>query len=538
MINTSVCIRMMYKARRVAVTLLAAALLLMTGCADSPSMLVIHTPPPRARETSAPPLSAGLRTGVVANPNARWHPFECRERDMIPYLKLMYESLVKLGDRFEPLPLLADRWERRGKTWTLVLRSDVRFHDGAPLTAKDVVDSFTAIRDLGGDSPYRQTIAPIDRMEVVDERTLTVTAKNSSILTLYALTFPVVSSASAQSELPQGTGPYWYVSYTQGAELRLEVNPIWWQLPSALKSITVRNYAGIQDALSDFELHLVDAIATRSAEAPRYRGRSDRVLLDYRTQQFECIVPNMRAGAKFRELDTRRAVIYAISRADLINNVYLGTVSEAETPIQPGSWLYEEQTSKYVSSPERALKLLNDAGWTDSDQNGVLDRAREGMLEELTVTLLTYDEPGNTSRSDAAQLIAQQLSRVGMKTRVSVKKRADVETALTSGAFDLALVAFNVDMTPNLGYFYGNKGGGNFSGYRSDEMESRLERVSAARDESELRLAASQVQVLATDELPLIGLFFRNGTLISRYPLLLPGSREDDVFRGIELWEP
>ena len=99
-------------------------------------------------------LPSDIVIGYVARENTAIGPYECTERDLISLNGLMFESVVELDAEQKPVPLLADRWvgekDSNGNIkWTFQLRDGIKFHNGAPLTAQDVVDSYTAIIAAG-----------------------------------------------------------------------------------------------------------------------------------------------------------------------------------------------------------------------------------------------------------------------------------------------------------------------------------------------------------------------------------------------------
>ncbi len=98
--------------------------------------------------------------------------------------------------------------------------------------------------------------------------------------------------------------------------------------------------------------------------------------MEYSANTYECIVPNLRDQI-LGDISVRRALMYAIDRTTLAATVYAGLVQESEVPVVPGSWIYNAQATRFNYSPERALKLLNEAGWTDVDGDNLLEKEIE-----------------------------------------------------------------------------------------------------------------------------------------------------------------
>jgi len=154
-----------------------------------------------------------ITMGYVAQAGAWLNPLMCTERDLVSLNQLVFESVVELDENMQPVPLLADSWTLEEKTWTFKLRSGITFHSGEEMVAMDVLESYNMFVQTSDDNPYRLRLKLINSMEVVDAFTLKVEAKYPGLITLYAMTFPVMQRNTLTDNLPRGTGPYWYINY-------------------------------------------------------------------------------------------------------------------------------------------------------------------------------------------------------------------------------------------------------------------------------------------------------------------------------------
>ena len=98
-------------------------------------------------------MDADLRMGYVASSVGEINPLMCTERDLVSLNMLAFESVVELDDNMKPTPLLADSWTKDGSVWTFTLRSGIVFHNGAPLTAAEVVESYRRFSEASEDNP-------------------------------------------------------------------------------------------------------------------------------------------------------------------------------------------------------------------------------------------------------------------------------------------------------------------------------------------------------------------------------------------------
>lgn len=538
--------------RRLKFAALLLAALLTAGCARSTEAPLLQTPgtqEPQAQSTAVPApglsapevpvtvageVKADLTVGYVAASGTELHPIRGNSRDLDSLNHLVFESVVELDENLSPVPLLADRWEYSDGAWIFYLREGIVFHDGSPLTAQDVVASLEDIQINEATSPYAGRIKYIREIYALDDRTLQVMGNGTAYMTLYAMTFPVVQQYSLNSSLPKGTGPYWYTRYDATSSLRLERNPLWWKRQPDIAAIDCIRFDETADEMTALAMGQIDVMATRDPAGALSRQLSDRTTLDYTTVTWECLVPNLK-NSILSDLSVRQALMYAIDRTTLADTVYLGMVQESEVPVIPGSWLHETQSTVYNYNPERAYQILLDAGWRDSDQDGVLDRVRNGMWEDLAFTLVTYNEPGIAIREEAARFIAEQLGRVGIRVTVETTTKSAMRTNFKEDTFDIALVAYNLSEVPDLKFLLGTGESGNCSEYSSSEMDTLLQNARAAENADALRAAMSGIQMKTVSDLPVLGLFFRTGTLICKANLGgLTGIRETHALRGLE----
>lgn len=482
-------------------------------------------------------LDADLLVGYVAASGAQVNPFLCNERDLVSMNRLVFESMVELDENQKPSPMLADNWEHEGNLWKFTLRSGITFHNGAELNAWDVqssYDQFVAMDD--GYNPYSARIRMlIKNLEAIDDRTVAVEGKYAGYITLYALTFPVVQSTTIFDDMPRGTGPFWYVRYDMDSAIRIEANPLWWQQQPALSSVTFRRYAQSGDAIEALQTNQIEMLATQNSSAAICRKLSDLTAMDYATTVYELLVPNLGAESVMSNVKVRQAVMYAIDRAMIASNSYLDMAIQSEVPILPGTWLYESQSAQYYYSPERALQLLYDAGWKDLTGDMVLDKLDGIKLSELTVNIVTYNEDAASIRENAANQIADYLNAVGVKTTVEVLETKALKDRIKYGQYDLALIGLNFSEVPAMVGLLGTDGNMNFNNYNDSVMNSLLTQTAEAADETAMKQVYSQLQMKIVENLPVMGLLFRAGTVLSDRSLGgLEGIRVTDTFRGLQ----
>ncbi len=451
--------------------------------------------------------------GMVYESGAAVNPLYCNQRDLISLNELVFESVITLDDSLKPRCELAYGYSISGREFTFNLRQNVQFHDGNYLSAPDVQATYRRIMEIGTNSPYYTRCSYISDMEVVDLYTLRVTGKYASYFTLYAMTFPVLESNSLDMILPTGTGPYWYM-YSDTEWIQIDVNPYWWKKAPTVDTVYAFRYNETSEALAALETHEVDAVSTRSQTAALSRLLSDRVSTDYSTLTYEMLIPDL-TNEVFADVRTRQAIMYAIDISTIAQNIYMNMVMETEVPVITGSWLYEPQSAVYYYSMERALQLLGEAGWGDYNSDGILDKVRDGILVELAFTITTYVDDNANTRQHAAQMIADQLRILGINVTVKTVSKSTLLKNLKNREFDMVLCAVNLAVLPDLTFLLNSGGRMNYSGYSSADMNVLLQALYKTTDEETFKAAFSDIQILISEELPFLGLFFRKGTLMT-----------------------
>lgn len=515
----------------------AAALLVCLAVALCPALSC-------ASEISA------LSCAIVATSDLRIRPLELNQRDVCSVVDLVYEGLFAMDDNYQPQPELVYSYSfsNEGNVLQVVLRDDVTFHNGNPLTSADVCATLDYMFQLSGfDSDlnsdveledrglYYSTFYSVRSWEAVDERTINFRLRRASYGSLYSLTFPILPASEVASDMPSGTGPYKYDGYEQGGSIWLTANANWWQRPPTVKYIRAAIYEDSELALNAFDLQNVDIAMSRSINASRYSGSLSTFSLTARTRQLEVLLIN-RAHSLFRNDDSgdnlvRRAISYAINRSELISSAYQGMATVAYTPIPAGTWISNESTIHDIYDPLMAASLLDSAGWKLAD-DGKRYKNGEAMS---TIYILVYDEPGSTARTNAANRIKDMLAEVGITAYVSTRSRDFVLGKLKAADYTLALCAFNFDVNPDPGFTLTSTGACNYTRYRTDTMNDLISQMRSSYTAESYQNAMQLIQDLFEQDMPYICLYWRTGVLLSRQSFTNARDiRELELLRGVE----
>ena len=499
---------------------------------------------PLLSSAKASNVEDSLIVGIQSTKTSIIRPLEPQERDMMSIYNLIYESLIVIDDNYLPSPGIAESWEMssNGRTWTFHLRSGVTFSNGMPLTANDVVATAQAILDrANGDNSdpgyYANLNYFVDRITAKDDATVEVRAKSGRAYwgLLYEMTFPVLPAAYVNADNPPGSGAYRIDMFNPMENMTLSPNPFWWQNPPQVKNIMIQMNNTQQAVIEDYEYARVDTIFTRAIAAAQYKSGTTSLALDYRTNQLETLLMNQ-SSWMLESLAVRRAIRLAIDVDRIASSAYLGMVLRTDTPMISGTWMYNDALSDYFRTDiEEARRLLEEEGWSDIDDDGVLETARNGETVELTLRLDYYEEPDNSVRVEVANFIADALGQIGIQVNVNARSLADASARLSAGNFELALVSYAMDVCPDPGFLLMKGNTGNYGRYRSDRIDSLCKELRKATSQQEYQSVLHQIQAQFAEDCPFICLFYRCGAVLTRRMYTtVRDIRELQLLKGIE----
>ena len=464
---------------------------------------------------------------------------------MMSIYNLVYETLIVIDDNYLPSPGIAESWDMssNGRVWTFHLRDNVTFSDGTRLTAHDVVATAQAILDRANSGNtsdpgyYANLNYFVDRVTAKDDATVEVRAKSGRAYwgLLYEMTFPVLPAAYINSDNPPGSGAYKIDAFQPMDSMMLSPNPHWWQNPPQVKNIMIQMSNTQQSVIEDYEYARVDTIFTRAIAAAQYKSGTTSLALDYRTNQLETLLMNQ-SSWKLNSLGVRRAIRYAIDVDRIASNAYMGMVLRTDTPMISGTWMYNESLSEYFRTDiAEARRLLEEEGWSDIDDDGVLEKARDGETVELALRLDYYEEPDNSVRVEVANYIADTLGQIGIKVTVNARSLSDASERLAAGNFELALVSYAMDPCPDPGFLLMKGNTGNYGRYRSDQMDTLFKNLRKATSQQEYQQILFDIQAQFAQDCPFICLFYRSGAVLTRRMYTtVRDVRELQLLKGIE----
>ena len=515
------------------------------GCgvsADEPSQTTPGIALPTATPAPLPMPGGEIRMPMPVNADVS-DPLSVTSEEMLALFSIIYEGLLAIDDSGRIIPALAENWtvDETGRIWTFRLRTAARWHDtGEAVTAADVVATYQRIVSLAENTYYSFVTERVENMAAASDGTLLVTMRKAGLASLYALTFPVMRGGAPEaSGRPVGTGPYQVQTVTDEL-VQLVVNPNWWKQTPYIETISFYAKDSNDIALASYEAGQLDFVPTSSLSVGRYREEGVTNVLDVMTQTAEVMLINY-SNDILKDVNVRMALAYAIDRGHIITNVYMNRAQACDVPVAPDSWLYESKSKLYDYNTTVAYALLANAGWSDIDGDGYLERNGQ-HYSEMTLRLLVNDST-DTARKSAAEMIAQQLEEIGIHVELITAgyvlgdDASEYVAKIQTKEFDLALIGFNLGRDCDLTQYIAQNGQNNYGGYSNAALEQLAQNILTAEDETTLRTAASEFQMRFAQELPFITLYFRlNSILYSADIQGITSAREPDILRSVDQW--
>lgn len=466
---------------------------------------------------------------------------------------LLFSGLTQLDEYGNVIPDLAETLtiSPDGLVYDFRLRSGLYWHDGVPVTAADVIytvgavqaDDFPGVTWLSTLWQAVEASAP----EGPDGLAVRFTLKQPFAPFLDYTTIgllpvhlweevPVAEMMLSQlNTRPVGTGPFQLTRIT-ATRVELTVNPRYHGPTPYLAGMTIRFYPDRQSLLPAYDRGEIDAISWIWPEdMAQASKRADLELFSAPLSGYTLVYLNHQNANVpfFQEAAVRQALLYALDRQALVDTVQEGQGLVAHTPILPGSWAHDSGVKRYDSNLDEARRLLDDAGWIDSDEDGVRDR--DGV--KLAFVLLGQDEPWLAALSAAWSAIGVQAAPQ------AVTLAGLTRDFLAPRTFDAAMVSWELSGDPDpypLWHSTQANGGQNYAGWDSRTADEAIEQARALDDRELRRGYYTRFQQIFAEEVPALLLYYPVYTYGVRSKIhdvqMGPLNSPADRFRSIANW--
>jgi peptide/nickel transport system substrate-binding protein len=450
----------------------------------------------------------------------------------------VFNGLVRYDRNLKLEGELAESWDVSpdGLKITFRLRKGVKWHDGAPFTADDVLFTYRKMIDPKTPTPYGEDFKQVKSVEAPDASTVVVTydrpfapalaSWGMHILPKHLLDkYDDISKSPLNREHPVGTGPYRFVEWKTGTKVVFEANPDYFEGKPGIPRVVVRvipdqatQFLELKSGGLDF-MTLTPTQYARQTDTPEFRKKFNR--FRYPSMGYTYLGFNLQKPL-FSDRRVRQAIATAIDRKQIIEGVLFGLGQEATGPYLPGTWVYKGDVKRYAYDPAAAKAMLAGAGWKDVDGDGVLEK--DGA--KLAFTVLT--NAGNDSRAKIAAIIQQNLKAVGIGMEIrTLEWAAFINEFVDKKKFDALILGWSITPDPDqFDIWHSSKTGPkelNHVSFRNDEVDRLLEAGRRTFDQAARKKAYDRIQEILAEEVPLVFLYV---------PDALPAVQAR--FRGIE----
>jgi peptide/nickel transport system substrate-binding protein len=403
-------------------------------------------------------------------------------------------------DKGEYIGMLAERWEvKTPNTWVFHLRKNLRFHDGSPLSAADVVHS---VNRVGTDPQSKQTqnVAPIASAEAIDRNTVKITTKEPTAPLLEFLSdkFYVTSKAIydkygpevGDRKYPIGAGPYKFKELIPGQHFVIAKNsehPDVKKHPQAPDEVVFRVMREPEQritALLNGEIQIAQFIPPHLRERVQGNPNTKIVPVDSLEIMFLAMSP------KFKPWDNkllRQAVGYAIDRDTIIGTLLKGQATRLDGPIGPGQYGYNPKLKpKYEYNPEKARQLVKQAGFPN------------GVDVEFFTPVGRY-----TLDKQISEAMVPMLNAVGIRAKLQTPEWATLWANVQQGKVPFYYMGRGgiIDPSPAIQQYF-ETGGSPRIGYSNPKLDKLLALERQTFDPAKRRKMLSEAMSLITEEAP------------------------------------
>ena len=455
-----------------------------------------------------------------------------------PVLALVFETLQGTNPKDgQYVPLLAERWEIApdGRTYTFYLQQNVTWHDGTPFTADDVIFSMDAQSDEATGSSYTgQFNQTVESYRKIDDYTVEVVATDVLAQVVFhgSAYCPIMpkhiwenvphdqwkddpGSTGADASRVVGTGPFKFqeLNASEATATFVKNENYWDQVPNIDTFIFQPwpDEVSAIEALRAGDVDFYENVPPADVEGLQAEDNLDVALYDTYSFGFYGYNLDPEKTPLFQDVKVRQALLYGIDRQSIVDNIQLGyaEVAQGTQPILSPAYAPDQITTKYTYDPDKAMALLEEAGWTDSDGDGV--REKDGVKLEFEVM---YGSGAITNDQTVAYL-QDAWSQIGV---AMTPNPVDFDTVLVPAItenfnYQVCLLGFNWDPTGDQSAMFHSSArdgqGFNFMDYSNPDVDALMDQANREIDPEARKQLLIEINNKINEDLPVVVLSFR-----------------------------
>ncbi|MFN2384173.1 MAG: peptide-binding protein [Gemmatimonadota bacterium] len=434
---------------------------------------------------------------------------------------MLFQNLVDLDAEMNYVPALADSFwlAKDGLSLTFRIRDGVTWHDGVPVTADDVIWSYemSVNEEIAyANRNYFDYVTTVDR---VDARTLrfNFSAVHSDAVMDFTEWTPMpkhlledVPPAEMRNapfnRNPVGNGPFRFVSWEANQQAVFEAYPDFWRGRPHLDRVVIRIIPEQTTELTELLTGGIDYMrAVPPAEMERVKSTDGVTGFDYEARSYTYLAWNTK-NPLFSDPAVRRALTMGINRQQIVDALLYGYGEIAVADAMPFQWEYNDALEPWPYDPERAKRLLAEAGWADTNGDGVLDK--DGRPFRFTLAT----NQGNDLREDIIVIVQSDLQKIGIAVEPRLIEWNTLIDALRKHDFEATVSGWSVDFKFNPNDLFSTEAisGGkyNYPSYSNPRADSLMDQALVTLDRAQAKPIWDAYQEIIHNDQPYTFLYY------------------------------
>ena len=433
---------------------------------------------------------------------------------------LVFNGLLKYDKKLNLVGDLAERWvvSDDGLEITFYLRKGIKWHDGEHFNSEDVQFTYKSLIDSRVMTPYSGDFEMVKNFEIIDDYTIKVSYKEPFSPGISSWTMNIMPEHILEgqdlnntyfSRNPVGTGPYKFKIWKTGDRVELTSNADYFE---GRPFINRYIYRIIPDSATLFLELRAEGVDYSSLTSLQFERQTKNRFFNETFQKFRfpsfgyTYLGYNLEDFRFKDIKVRQAINYAIDKNEIIKGVLLGLGTVSTGPFIPESWAYNKRIKPVEYNPEKARRLLSEAGWIDSDGDGILEKNGK----KFSFTIITNQ--GNQNRKMTAEILQKRLKQIGIDVKIKIIEwSAFVSEFINKKRFEAVLLGWGLSPEPDMyDIWHSSKtrqGEFNFIGYSNKEIDDLLVKGRRTFDKKERQDIYNSIHQILYTEQPYLFLY-------------------------------
>ena len=434
--------------------------------------------------------------------------------------ELLFNGLVGIDEKQEIVPELAERVETSddGLKYTFYLQKDVTWHpregeEPKPFTADDVIFTYNVMMHPKTITSLKVRFEFIESVAKIDDYTVEFMLKRPILNALAKFSFKIIPKHGPENgefltredpfvHKPIGTGPFVLRNITGDHEVILVANDNYFQGRPHINKFIAKPFADQNIMSQALMFNAIDMIVlVNPRDIPQIQGDKRLVLQPYNALSYSFFGYNIR-NPLLADKRVRKAITYAVNRQEMLDSFFQGQGTIISGPYAPGSWAYNLDVQPLPYDPEKAIELLNEAGFVQGD-DGIMEK--DG--EKLSLTLKVPIEKESEAVKRVVLAFKNYLGKIGVDIKGEFKEWMSwKEDVFLNHDFDVIFASWVFDDSADItSLFHSSEIGpwmNNFGAYSNPEVDGFIVESKLTLDHEKRRTIYRKLHSLLADECP------------------------------------